>query len=131
LEHLLIRAIIFDFDGLIVDTETSDYQSWQEIYQSYGCDLPLAHWTASIGRGSDDISFDPYESLEAQLKRPIDRAVVKMVRRRRKMDMVVTQPILPGVERYITDAKRLGLKIGLASSSGGEWVKGHLTRFGI
>jgi len=47
------------------------------------------------------------------------------------MDMIAVQPILPGVERYIADAKRLGLQVGLASSSGSEWVKGHLKRVGL
>jgi HAD superfamily hydrolase (TIGR01509 family) len=131
LENLLIRAIIFDFDGLIVDTETPDYQSWQEIYRSYGCDLPMPQWTTFIGRGSHDISFDPYGNLEAQLKRPIDRNTVRTARRARMIDMVAVQPVLPGVEKYIIDAKQMGLKVGLASSSGGEWVKGHLTRVGL
>jgi beta-phosphoglucomutase-like phosphatase (HAD superfamily) len=37
----MLPTIIFDFDGLILDTETSALQSWQEIYQSYHVDLPV------------------------------------------------------------------------------------------
>ncbi|SVC86981.1 uncharacterized protein METZ01_LOCUS339835, partial [marine metagenome] len=32
----MIKAIIFDFDGLILDTETSIFRSWQEVYSQYG-----------------------------------------------------------------------------------------------
>lgn len=127
----MIRAIIFDFDGLIIDTESADYQSWQELYQSYGCELPFSLWESVIGKGHDQMAFDPHTHLEEQLKQVLDRDAVRTTRRTRMIDMVTVQPILPGVENYITEAKRLGLKIGVASSSGGEWVKGHLTRVGL
>ena len=35
----MIRAIVFDFDGLILDTELPEFQSWQEIYEAHGCAL--------------------------------------------------------------------------------------------
>jgi HAD superfamily hydrolase (TIGR01509 family) len=125
----LIRAIIFDFDGLIVDTEVPAYQAWEEIYQSYGCHLPLSTWVTCIG-GSADI-FSPYAYLEEQLGHPIERKKIRSKYYQRYIELVEMEPILPGVKDYIDDAKRLGLKVALASSSSHSWVDGHLSRLGL
>ena len=125
----MIKALVFDFDGLIVDTEMSSYQTWQEIYAEHDCQLPFSTWAICIG-GSPQL-FDPCEYLEQQIGRPVLREEIRLRRRQRHIRMVEAQPVLPGVEDYILSAKRLGLKIGVASSSRHEWVDTHLTRLGL
>jgi len=125
----MIKALVFDFDGLIVDTEMSSYQTWQEIYAEHDCQLPFSTWAICIG-GSPQL-FDPCEYLEQQIGRPVLREEIRLRRRQRHIRMVEAQPVLPGVEDYLLSAKRLGLKIGVASSSRHEWVDTHLTRLGL
>lgn len=124
----MIRGLIFDFDGLILDTELPDFEAWQEMFVEHGASLPLAAWTPLIGTTS---SFDLYDYLEQQAGRTIDRDDVRERRRQRFHDRVIAQAILPGVEECIAEAKRRGLKIGVASASSPEWVLGHLERLGL
>jgi len=125
----LIQTLIFDFDGLILDTELSALQSWQEIYQQHNCSLPLEKWATTIGGSTE--SFDACDYLETLVGRPLQRENLREKRRRRHMAMIATQSTLPGVEHYLAEARRLGLKIGLASSSSRAWVVDHLTRLGL
>ncbi len=125
----MIRALIFDFDGLIVDTETPDFRSWQEVYREHGGELPVSVWTEYIG-GSTGV-FDPYDYLEAQIGHPVDRADVQAQQKRRERELFAGQPILPGVEAYLAGARERSLKLGIASSSDRAWVTGHLERVGL
>jgi HAD superfamily hydrolase (TIGR01509 family) len=124
----VIQALIFDFDGLILDTEGPDYRSWQEIYQAYGCPIPMHEWVRWIGTVS---AFDPYVYLEERLGRPVDRAAVRARRRARFDELMAGQSLLPGVGEYVLEAKRLGLKLGIASSAPRDWIASHLGPLGL
>jgi HAD superfamily hydrolase (TIGR01509 family) len=124
----LIRAIVFDFDGLILDTEEPVYRSWLEVYQAHGEDLPFERWVQIVG--STTAGFHPQHHLEQRLGRPLPKEVLDR-RIDRRTEMVLAQKVLPGVVWHIEEAKAMGLKLGVASSSTNEWVRGHLARLGI
>lgn len=124
----MIRAIIFDFDGLILETETPVLESWQEIYRAHGHELSLERWATNVGTG---LAFDPLSHLQELTGGGLDGDAILEGRRSRQRQMVEALPILPGVEDRIAEAKALGLRLGVASSSSRTWVEGNLTRLGI
>lgn len=126
----MIRALIFDFDGLILDTELPDFEAWQELYREHGAELTVARWGTVIGSSFSE-AFHPVTDLEQQIGRPVDREAITRRRDQRRDELIAQQPILPGVEAYLDDAQRLGLKLAVASSSPREWVKRHLTHIGL
>ncbi len=119
---------MFDFDGLILDTEEPIYRSWLEVYQAYAQDLPFERWIQTIG--SSNAAFDPRAHLEQRLGRELPADVLKH-RVERRTEMILAQGALPGVVDLIAAARRAGLKIGVASSSSRDWVGGHLSRMRI
>jgi len=112
-----------------VDTEGPAYQSWLEIFEEFGAELPLSIWETWIG-GSPH-GFDPCGYLESQLGQPVDRETLTARQLKREEELNAVQKALPGVEEYIAAAKRLGLKLGVASSSDRPWVLRHLERLGL
>ena len=125
----MVYALIFDFDGVIIDTETPDFASWQDVYRSYGAELDPALWKSFIGAGQG--LFDVYGHLEHLVGAQVDREHIRELRRRHYLDVVAAQPVLPGVLEYVSQARDLGLKVGLASSSSRDWVLGHLASRGL
>jgi HAD superfamily hydrolase (TIGR01509 family) len=114
---------------LILETERPDFQSWRELYQEHGQDLTMEVWGDVIGRGAS--YFDPYQELVAKLGHDLDREAVLSRRKSRHLEMIAELEILPGVRDAVAEAKRLGLRLGVASSSSRAWVTGHLVRLGL
>jgi len=124
----VIRALVFDFDGLILETETPAHQSWAEIYREHGHDLPMDLWHDYVG---SDTGFDPAGHLAALVGEDFDAAAAQARRDLRKADLIAALDVMAGVRDYIADAKRLHLRLAVASSSSRAWVLGHLERLGL
>lgn len=120
-------ALIFDFDGLILDTEYSAYESWRQVFEEHGFPFPLEKWIQFVGGGW----YNPNEDLEKLLGRPIDHQAIRDDRRARHLAMIDEQDLMPGVRDILAEARNLGLLLGLASSSSYDWVSGYLAKFDL
>jgi HAD superfamily hydrolase (TIGR01509 family) len=125
----MIRLLIFDFDGLILDTEKPIFTSWQELYQEHGCELTLEEWGAVIG--TYDNVFDPVSDLEKKSGMRLDWDSLLTRRKERESELILLQPVLPGVKEILNAGNKLELKLAIASSSNSSWVIGHLERLGL
>jgi HAD superfamily hydrolase (TIGR01509 family) len=119
------RALVFDFDGLVLDTESPIFDIWREVYGEYGQQLHLDEWRHALGTVD---GFDPIARLETLSRRSLDRDALTTAVRERHYEACSSLPILPGVSDLLASARALGLKTALASSSPGEWVRHWLDR---
>ncbi|MFH1524785.1 MAG: HAD family hydrolase [Chloroflexota bacterium] len=126
----MIRALIFDFDGLIMDTESPEVEAWQVIYAEYGQEFPLQVWVRDVV-GATAINFDPAAHLASITGRTFDLSSLHARAHTYRLIKLGTLSALPGVLDYIKDAKRFGLRLAVASSSKHDWVDGYLSQLGL
>ncbi len=118
-----IRALVFDFDGLIVDTETPIFAIWQDIFRRFGQELRLEDWESALGTQG---GFDPVAYLTASTGAASDAQALESEARERHWAACRAQPLLPGVRQRLDEARELGLGLAIASSSGATWVRAWL-----
>jgi HAD superfamily hydrolase (TIGR01509 family) len=126
---VVIRALVFDFDGLILETETPAYQAWVEIYREFGHALPKELWLEYIGREGN--WFDALAHLEGLVGPREDRDAIQQRRDDRKTELVMAVAETAGLRALLTDGRSRGLRLGVCSSSTPTWVLGHLDRLGL
>lgn len=126
---MAIKSLIFDFDGLMLDTESPEYIILQEIYRNFGLELPLEEWAKALGASPE--AFDPFAYLAEKANQPIDTLSLKNSFKERALEKIHQQPPMPGVLALLERAEQLGLKLAVASSSPRAWVHDHLKRMGL
>lgn len=121
-------ALLFDFDGLILDTETPSYESVRAIFTEHGVTLDLAWWHSILGNGGH-----PHwsEMLADQLGSPVDRDALSARREAERLPILHALPVCDGVVELLDAASAAGVPAAVASSSSSDWVDGHLVRLGL
>jgi HAD superfamily hydrolase (TIGR01509 family) len=125
---VIVRALLFDFDGLIVETEGPAFRAWRETYERHGAELTLEDWSAAVGTLQ---GFDPVGRLEELTGLTLDRDEVRSLTWEEHGRLVADEALRPGVSEYIAEALAMGLDIAVVSSADTAWVTGHLEQRGV
>ncbi len=126
---MALKGIIFDFDGLIIDTEMPGCNAWAELFNQHGFSFTIEDWKKAIGTGPS--AYDPARHLSELTNGRLDAEIIQKQTLTRTRELIEIQPMLPGVLDFIIAAKRFGLPMAVASSSNREWVEGYLAKLGI
>jgi HAD superfamily hydrolase (TIGR01509 family) len=120
-----LEAFLFDFDGLILDTESASRAGWQWLYREHGHELPPEKWELVVGTIG---VWDPWEHLEELVGESLEREVLNERRYAHELSLIEAEELRPGIADYLTAAERLGLKRAIVSSSSQQWIHMHLKR---
>ncbi|MDA8291519.1 MAG: HAD-IA family hydrolase [Actinomycetota bacterium] len=124
-----VDALVFDFDGVILDTESAIHDTWHDLYEDFGTSFTRDEWLTTVGTHG---GFEPFGSLveragsrlppEPELRRRVEEELLPRLHRLEPMR---------GVRAWLDAARRIGLAVAVASSSPAEWIEAHLARVGL
>jgi HAD superfamily hydrolase (TIGR01509 family) len=117
-----LRGLLFDFDGLLLDTESAEFRSWYELYEQHGHVLEMPLWSLAIGTIG---GFDPVEHLATLGSLPTTEDL--QAQRRRVMELCESEDLRPGVNGLLDAARRHGVRTAVVSSSSRHWIESHLS----
>lgn len=123
-----LAAVLLDFDGLILDTETPIFEAWCGVYRDHGRELTLELWQHALGTHG---GFDPCRHLQELIGRPLDCEALTRELRPAILRGCESKPLYPGVVEVLGEARSLGLATGVVSSSSSAWVEGWLVRHAL
>jgi len=123
----VIRALVLDFDGIVVDSETTHIAVWREAFRQHGCDFTVAEWSTCLGTQG---GFDPARELRQRSAVPVDPGTEARVHHRYQA-MVRGRGLMPGVTDWLDHAREAGLGTAIASSSRADWVLPWLDEFDL
>ena len=122
------KALIFDFDGTLADTEAAVLRSWQEMFTAHGVELPIDVWHTVIGTQNTATTMF---ALLAERVADVDPETLRPAMIARVHELLAADGPREGVLDYLDEAAGRGLALGVASSSSGTWVHGQLDRLGL
>ena len=120
-----LEAVVFDFDGLILDTETPIFEEWRAAFRARGQELGLEVWQRALGTFG---TYDPCAHLAELTGETFDQDALRDEVRARNLVRCHAQSLLPGVRERAAEARGAGMRTAVASSSTSGWVEGWLER---
>ena len=121
-----VRAFLFDFDGLILDTEFAARAGWERLYREHGHELPTDLWATLVG--TTHAPWDPMGHLEELVGEPLERDALNERRYAHEIALIEAEELRPGIAEYLAAARQHGLRRAIVSSSNRAWVDMHLER---
>jgi beta-phosphoglucomutase-like phosphatase (HAD superfamily) len=124
-----LTGVVFDFDGLVLDTESPILASWTRLFDDHAsAPLTIDEWSRAIGTVG---AIDLPALFRSRVPPDLDVDAVHARRRAHRDELLYIEAVRPGITAWTSAAKARAVPLAIASSSSYEWVDGHLRRLGL
>lgn len=125
------QAIIFDMDGLIIETEAVYFQIWQREFARDGLPFDVAGYQNLIGAHNIVGGYRPQQVLADHRKDGVSARELRHAVEQEALQTILDEEAKPGVLQVLNEADNRGFLLAVGSSSERDWVHGNLKRLGI
>lgn len=125
-----LASVIFDFDGVVLDSETPEFESHRRVFARCGAELTADEWCESIGVYSEEHEAMWHARLRERSPRAPDWAAFDAERRRHFLALIAREP-MPGIAALLDALDAAGVPAGIASTAPARWVLEAAERIGV
>ena len=124
------RIVIFDMDGVLINSEALHYRLWKEIFAEEGVEIDFAHYKGCIGSRDDVLMNIIWNAYGADFRTRHDLLERFEERKRQYIDEKGV-PEIPGVRETLDELHKRGYRMAVASSSPLAYIKLCTEKVGI
>lgn len=125
-----LAAVVFDFDGVVLDSETPEYEAHRRMFERCGRVLSVEEWCSEIGIWSDDQDERWFSRLRPAPNAPSSLEAFRAERRRLFNELVPRTP-MSGILDLLDALDDAELPAAIASTSPSRWVIPAAERLGV
>ena len=127
---MLPAAVIFDFDGVVLDSETPEYEAHRRIYERHGAALTVEEWCDCIGIHSEGHEERWFSRLCERVDPAPTPEEYQAERKRNFIELVPREP-RRGIRELLEALRDANVPTAIASSAPARWVVPAADRIGM
>jgi HAD superfamily hydrolase (TIGR01509 family) len=125
-----LAAVVFDFDGIIMDSETPEFESHRRVFEQYGAALSTDEWCDQIGIWNDAQDERWFRKLCSRCSNAPDAGTF-LAEKRRVFDEVAPHQPMRGIRELLMELATARIPAAIASSSSASWIARATERIGV
>jgi HAD superfamily hydrolase (TIGR01509 family) len=126
----VLEAVVFDFDGVVLDSETPEFESHRRTFERWGARLTVDEWCDHIGTYRENHEEHWFLQLCERSGRAVDHDAYDSEKRKLFLDLVPPEP-MRGIRELLEALREADVPTAIASSSVARWVVPTVERMGL